>query len=563
MSKALLRLPLALGAAALIAFLLPARGAVDGWSLFPPLTAILVAVSTGHLLLGLSLAIFAGALLSLIPDTPLHLLPLAALERGLFDFIWTPLKDSFQLFILGFTAALIGMIRVVSLAGGTQGIAELLARRAEGARSARLATVLMGLAIFFDDYANTLVVGTTMRPITDRFRISREKLAYLVDSTAAPVAGLAIISTWIGYEVGLFDDVMRQLGTGISGYELFFRALPMRFYCLLTLCFVLLSTLLQRDFGPMLTAERRAMQSGQVLADNARPPTGSAARETRPHPDLKGHWSTAAAPVLLVIFGVLFGMHLDAYDAPAVVAARQQHILLSRAYWTTVFSNADGSKVMFLSSLAGSLLAFIIALTRRSPGGGRPLGPQLVFKTWVEGITGFYYALLILILAWAIKETCEAVSTSTYLVGLLSGFLEPTLLPILVFLLAALVAFSIGTSWTTMAILLPTMVPVAFDMGGLPLSVLAAAAVLDGAIFGDHCSPISDTTVLSSIASSCDHIAHVKTQMPYAVTTMLIAAICGYLGTTLLYPSYIGLLLGVAALTFLLLFFGRRPDAVS
>jgi Na+/H+ antiporter NhaC len=560
MSRILIRLLPALATTALCAHLLPPRGGVDGWSLFPPLVAIVVAIATGRLILGLSLAILGGAVLSLAADTPLYMLPLAALERSLFEFIWKPLADSFQLFILGFTAALIGMVRVISLAGGTQGIADLLVRRAAGARSTRLATVLMGLAIFFDDYANTLVVGTTMRPITDRFRISREKLAYLVDSTAAPVAGLAVISTWIGYEVGLFDDVMRQVGAGISGYELFFRALPVRFYCLFALFFVLLSTIMQRDFGPMLTAERRAWREGQPLAPGAHPLTGQAGRETRPHPDIRGHWLTAAAPVLLVIFGVLGGMHMDSWNAETVVAARQQHPFFSRTYWTLVFSEANSSRVMFISSIAGSLLAFVIALTRRGIDGRRPLSLWQICKTWTEGITGFYYALLILILAWAIKETCTAVHTSTYLIGLLSGLLEPNFLPVLVFLLAALVAFSIGTSWTTMAILLPTMVPVAFDMGQLPLAVLVAAAVLDGAIFGDHCSPISDTTVLSSIASSCDHLAHVKTQMPYALATMLVAAVFGYVGTTLLYPSYVGLLLGFVVLILLLRLIGKSPE---
>ena len=289
--------------------------------------------------------------------------------------------------------------------------------------------------------------------------------------------------------------------------------------------------------------------------------TGRGGREIEPHPGIQGHWGIAAAPVCLVIGGVLLGMHLDAWDAAPVVAARQQHAVLSRAYWTTVFASADNAKVMFLAAMAGSLLAFAIALTRRDGKGQRAFGPWVVLKTWVEGILGFYYALIILVLAWAIKETCAAVGTSAYLVASLSGFLAPGLLPVLVFLLAALVAFSIGTSWTTMALLLPTMLPLAFDMGGLPLTILAAAAVLDGAIFGDHCSPISDTTVLSSIASSCDHIAHVRTQLPYALVTMVAATVWGYLGSTRLYTPGIGLLLGIASLGLLLLLAGRNPDA--
>ena len=559
-SARLLVLP---AAAALLCALLPERGGTDGWSLFPPLLAILVAVASGRLVWGLCLALFSGALIALPTDVPVYMWPLHALYMAAIDFVWTPLRDSFQLFILGFTASLIGMVRVVSLAGGTRGIAEALVRRAASARSTRLATSLLGLAIFFDDYANTIVVGTTMRPITDRFRISREKLAYLVDSTAAPVAGVAIISTWIGFEVGLFGDAMDSLGTGISGYELFFRALPARFYCLLTLFFLLVSTLMRRDYGPMLRAERRARQHNQPLAPGAQPMTGDA-HQVPDHPDIAGHWAVAALPVGLVIFGVLAGMHWDARNAEAVIAARGEHAFFSRVYWTAVFSNADGAKVMFLSSLAGSGLAYVFARTRKSVrDGSRPLGTSTILRTWVSGITGFSYALLILILAWAIKEMCQAVHTSDYLIGALENVLDPRFLPLLVFGLAAAVAFSIGTSWTTMALLLPTMLPVAHQMGDITLVILVAAAVLDGAIFGDHCSPISDTTVLSSIAASCDHIAHVRTQAPYAITTMCIAAVCGYLGSTLLYSTYIGLGLGMLVVVATLVIVGRDPDRTA
>lgn len=557
----LLRLALALGAAALGTLLLPDQGATSGLSLFPPAAAILVAIATGRLILGLGLAIVGGALVSLPADVPLYAIPFRSVEKALLIFVWTPLRDSFQLFILGFTATLIGMIRVISLAGGTRGIAELLVARAAGVRSARLATALLGLAVFFDDYANTLVVGTTMRPIADGFRISREKLAFLVDSTAAPVAGIALISTWIGFEVGLFDSAMEQVGAGISGYELFFRVLPVRFYCLLTLVFVLCSTLAGRDFGPMLKAERRARRTGQVLAPGDRPMTGDASQLPE-HPGLRAHWAVAVGPVLLVIAGVLGGMHLDASQVPAVVAARAEHGFFARLYWIQVFSHADSAKVMFLSSLAGSALAVVLALTRREEASPRrPLGLVEVGKTYITGIRGFSYALVILILAWALKETCEAVETSAYIVGALSGFLNPHLFPLLVFLLAAMVAFSIGTSWTTMAVLLPTMIPVAYDLGGLPLTVLVAGAVLDGAIFGDHCSPISDTTVLSSIAAACDHLAHVRTQIPYALTTMAIAGLCGYLGSTLLWSPTTGLAVGGCLIVGVIFVVGRKTDA--
>lgn len=533
---------------------------VAAWSLFPPVVAILVAIVSGRLILGLSLAILAGGFLASLGD-PLYLWPVIALQKSMVDYVWTPLSSAFQLYILAFTAGLIGMVRVTTLSGGNRGIANALARRAEGARATRLAAFFMGLAIFFDDYANSIVVGSTLRPIADRFRVSREKLAYIVDSTAAPIAGVAIISTWIGYEVSLFQDLMTELDTGLSGYQLFFAALPLRFYCLLTLVFVLLSAYLRRDYGPMLKAERRAQTTGQVIRPGAAPMTGRARDEIGPAHGVHPVWWAAVMPVLLVIAGVIGGMAFDTWDHAAVMAARRDQGPMSSAFWSACFSNADTSQVLFVAAMLGSAFAIAIAITRRhGETGRRVISLADAVSTWARGIAGVWYAIVILILAWAIKEVCADAGTSTYLTAALSPLVSPILLPLLIFLLAAIVAFSIGTSWTTMAILIPTVVPLAHALGGLPLTVLAAAAVLDGAIFGDHCSPISDTTVMASIASSCDHMDHVKTQLPYALTTMSVAGILGYLGSAAIYPGWMGLGLGLIAIPTVLLAIGKNPD---
>ena len=553
-TRGCLALALALGFCAL----LPEVDGASGWGLFPPILAILIGILTRRLILGLSLAVVAGAFLATTEPTTSDFLT-TVLGKVIFTYLYAPVFNAFSGYILAFTACLIGMVRVTSLAGGNRGIAELLSRGAGGARSSRLATFLMGLAIFFDDYANTIVVGSTMRPITDRFRVSREKLAYLVDSTAAPIAGLAIISTWIGYEVGLFEDLMNDLGTGYSGYQLFFAALPSRFYCIFTLIFVISSVLLGRDFGPMRRAEIRARDTGKVLADGSRPMTGQYNEvTTADHVDPK--WWVAALPVLMVVAAVIAGMGLDTRTNPEVIEA-SAHGMFSSAYWAAAFKNADSAGVLFRASILGALAAFTLALTRRRTDTNKTaITLSDAVSTFFRGVWGVWYAFAILILAWAIKAVCDDVGTGAYLTELLSPVISPILLPLLIFLLASVVAFSIGTSWTTMAILIPTVVPLAHSLGGMPLTILAAAAVLDGAIFGDHCSPISDTTVLSSIASSCDHLAHVKTQMPYALATMLVAAVFGYVGTTLLYPSYVGLLLGFVALVLLLRLIGKSPD---
>jgi Na+/H+ antiporter NhaC len=559
--KPVVKFALAVVIALIVCSLLPNVEDANAWGLFPPVLAISIGVLTRRLILGLSLAVVSGGVLATAETAPVAFLGTVA-EKVTVTYLFDPVFNSFSGYILAFTAALIGMVRVTSLAGGNRGIAELLSHGAAGARSTRLATFLMGLAIFFDDYANTIVVGSTMRPITDRFRVSREKLAYLVDSTAAPIAGIAIISTWIGYEVGLFEDLMNDLGTGYSGYQLFFAALPSRFYCLFTLFFVLSSTLLGRDFGPMLRAEIRARDTGEVIAKNSRPMTGQY-EEIKTAEGVVSHWWVAAAPVVLVVIAVISGMGYNTRENADVIAASANGYL-SSDYWSAAFQNADSAAVLFDASMLGAGLAFVLALTRRNAESGKlAISPWFAVVTFFKGVWGVWYAFAILILAWAIKAVCDDVGTGAYLTHLLSPVISPIWLPLLIFLLASIVAFSIGTSWTTMAILIPTVVPLAHHLGGLPLTILAAAAVLDGAIFGDHCSPISDTTVMSSIASSCDHLDHVKSQIPYALTTMAVAATFGYLGTASLYPAYVGLILGAGAILAILFLFGKPTDLPS
>lgn len=551
------RLGAAAGLALLFCALLPDVDGANGWGLLPPVLAILVGILTRRLILGLSVAVITGGIMTTTEPSFFSFITNAA-QKILITYLYEPVFNSFSGHILAFTACLIGMVRVTSLAGGNRGIAVLLSRGAGGARSSRLATFLMGIAIFFDDYANTIVVGSTMRPITDRFRVSREKLAYIVDSTAAPIAGIAIISTWIGYEVGLFEDLMKDLATGYSGYQLFFAALPGRFYCILTLFFVLSSTLLGRDFGPMLRAEIRAQETGQVLAEGSQPMTGKY-EEVLAEGEVQPRWWVAAIPVLIVVVAVIGGMSLDASENKEVITAAVEGYFTSD-YWAAAFKNADSARVLFDASLLGVATAFVLALTRRRSDGQRAITVRSAVSTFFNGVWGVWYAFAILILAWAIKAVCDDVGTGDYLTKLLSPVISPLLLPLLIFLLASIVAFSIGTSWTTMAILIPTVVPLAHELGDMPLTILSAAAVLDGAIFGDHCSPISDTTVMSSIASSCDHLDHVKSQIPYALTTMIIAATVGYLGSAALYPTWIGLLIGASAILAILLLFGRRTD---
>lgn len=554
--------------------LVDAKRRLGSWSaLLPPLIAVLMALYFKQLLLALGMAVWLGAALetSFMPHT--------ATWFALSHYLWGTLISGFNLYVIGFTVSLVGMVHVMLRMGGLAGLLEQLSKVAKGARSTRLATALMGMAIFFDDYANTVVVGSTMRPLSDARLISREKLAYLVDSTSAPVAGLAIISTWIGYEVGLFSELATQLELNTSGYAIFFEILPLRFYCLLTLGFVIINSLMGRDFGPMLKAERRAL-TGEVLREGSTPLTHVALESLAPEPEAPKRWYNAVIPIFFVINAAMLGMFWSGWrgQGGANIPSLQDALwggstssALARAWqlaapdmlrftaWREALSSADNAKVLCISAVLGSLLAIGLATTQRL------LSLRQASIAWLRAIPGMRMAIAILVLAWAIRSVCDDLGTSLYLVGAIDGLLSPQWLPMLTFALAAIVAFSTGTSWGTMGILLPAMIPLAHMMTqgmaqGPLLLLLCFGAVLDGAIFGDHCSPISDTTVMSSIASGVDHLDHVRTQLPYATLTMAAAAGFGYIGVAFGLPSWAALVLGLGSLALWLRIVGK-PNA--
>lgn len=532
-------------------------------AILPPLVALILAVAFKRVILALFLAVMSGVtvlaggnpLLAFWNEIEGICLAVgswfgASGGDGVFGGV---ISSSFKLMILGFTAALIGMIAVVARMGGTRGLVDVLSRFAKGPRSAQATTSVMGMAIFFDDYANSLVVGTTGRSLTDRHKISREKLAYIVDATSAPIAGIAIISTWIGYEVGLFDDLLGTLsavpGIASSGYELFFQLLPMRFYCIFALALIFLSAWTSRDIGPMYHAEIRARRGGPLV------PPGEAGGqpEVLEKEGVKASAWNAVLPIGAVIFTIM------AWIVIAGTAKLTSFTPFSLADWKKVFDSPAVSEnsayIMLWAAIIGSVIAFALAIGRKL------LTPKECLSTYAKGITTLAEAACILILAWAIKGVCDKLGTGTAIVVLVGNSLPPIILPLAVFALSGVVAFATGTSWGTMALVLPVAAPLAATLSGEPLVVLAClGAVLDGAIWGDHCSPISDTTVLSSTASGCPHMAHVRTQLPYAMLAMVAAGGAGYLGIVAglpLWASYAG---GIAIMVAGLYIFGKNPN---
>jgi Na+/H+ antiporter NhaC len=527
--------------------------AIPGWiTLLPPLIAILLALLFRQVIPALAAGIWAGAWIC-------YAGPFTGALRAIDHYIIKALADSDHVSIIIFSLLLGGMVGIVSRSGGMIGLVEALTPRATNSRRGQLVTWLLGILVFFDDYANTLLVGNTMRPVTDRLKISREKLAYIVDSTAAPVSSVALVSTWIGYEVSLIGDSLKAIGSDPSkAYSIFLQSLPYRFYPILALVFGLLVACSLRDFGPMLKAERRASK-GKTFADAALPLSDFDGAALQPPAGKPRRWLNAVIPVLVVLIVTFAGLWFTGRSA-FIEGAEPLGGLQSIGQ---IFGAGDSFKALLWGSMAGCLAALLLSKTE----GILSLAEGLA--AWLNGIKSMTTAVVILILAWSIAAICSDLNTSGYMVTSLSDHLAPGMLPAIVFILAALTSFATGTSWGTMGILIPLTVPTAYGVAqaaGLDpeaahrILLGAVSSVLAGAIFGDHCSPISDTTILSSMSSGCDHVDHVRTQLPYALVVGVVGvALCDIPSGFGLSPM-ICLLVSCAVLAGLLRWLGQKSS---
>jgi Na+/H+ antiporter NhaC len=533
-----------------------------GWlTLLPPLIAIVLALIFREVIVSLFLGIWLGALL--LNDWN----PLSASLRSVDQFIvGTVADDADKIAIMVFSLMLGGMVGVMSRSGGTRGIVEALRPFATTPRRGQFFTWLAGMIIFFDDYANTLIVGNTMRPVTDRLRVSREKLAYIVDSTAAPIAAIAIISTWVGFEISLIGDALqasaaqstdpalRQQLLDANPLSVFIHTIPYLFYPIFAILFVLMTTLMRRDFGPMLKAEIRARTTGELVGPGATPAADVSGGVLEPEPDTPHRWYYAAIPVLVVIAAALIGIY--ATGAAALDGAEG-------TLWNIV-GGADPFRTLIWASSIGLAVALVLAIA------GRVLTLQQGIEAMVNGMKAMFMAIVILVLAWGLGGVTEELGTGAYLSAQISDTLPLVALPVLVFVIGALISFATGTSWGTMAILFPVVIPLAVAMGagvgfdgGENYSILLGviSSVMAGSIFGDHCSPISDTTIMSSMASGCDHIDHVRTQLPYALAVAAVGMLVGDIPTSFGLHPLVSLPLGILLLYLLLRFVGRPVEA--
>jgi Na+/H+ antiporter NhaC len=563
---------------------------LPGWlAIVPPLIAILLALIFRQVIVALFVGILSGTIILAAYKSNFLAGIFSGFLATISDYILPALADPDHASIILFTLLIGGMVALVSRNGGMQGVVNRISRLAKSPRSAQMSTWGLGLAIFFDDYANSLVVGNTMRPITDSKRISREKLAYIVDSTAAPVSALAFITTWIGVELGYIDDALGTIGGPLaenhSAYSVFLNSLPYAFYPILALLFIVMVVWSGRDFGPMLRAERRARTTGQVSLDHSKDgdahPSGG--EDLSMKADVKPRAFNAVLPVLTLIVGVALGLVITGFDGLRADMASDGIMLSEQASNGTVWNTmnewkgkemgsfgklglligaANSYAALMWASLAAVLFAILLSVS------------QSIFNlteaadTLVTGFKAMLPALVILVLAWALASLTKEMKTADWLAGVVQNNIQSqdgleTLamwLPAIIFVVAAAVAFATGSSWGTMAILYPALLPLMWEISqsagleqGVAFALIfnAVSCVLAGSVFGDHCSPISDTTVLSSLASDCNHIDHVRTQLPYALTVGVVAIFGGTLPAAygisawICYPVALLLLFGV------------------
>jgi len=551
------------------------------WVLAPPLVAILLAIFFRQVVAALVVGVLTGAYMvfsfapgQYSPDT----------SYGVVNTVVGGLRLASEKYILGslhefgeqgyphlkiilFTLIIGFMVGVIRRNGGTDGMVRWVAGKSQSQKRGQFTAWLAGIFVFFDDYANTMIIGPTWQPVFDKLKLSRAKLAYIVDSTAAPVASLAIVGTWVGAEIGYINSGLKEFTpqsapdfllnttaatpTLITAMDAFVQSIPYRFYAILALVMVLFIVLLGRDFGPMKKSESRALNE---LDTGKTSDANDAQTLARPRAWL------GLLPILVLVITTIVVLILTGR-----AELGQSSTELS---WTKqlgqFISNGDSYVAIFYGAILSALLAVILTMLSRA------CKVREAADAGVQGMAKMFPAIVILVLAWSLSAACKDLMLAK-IVGdrlQMAGFTMQWA-PTAIFLCAAGVSFATGTAWGTMGILCPLAVAIPAQLAlkanvpteqALPLFYAAVGSVLAGSVFGDHCSPISDTTVLSSLASGCRHEEHVWTQIPYAFVTALVAVVCGNILCDVYgQPWYVGLGAGTIALLLIVLIVGRRP----
>lgn len=485
------------------------------WALVPAIVAIGLALITKEVYSSLFVGILMGALLYSGFQFELTITHIFS------DGIIGVLSDSYNVGILVFLVILGAMVSLMNKAGGSAAFGQFAASKIKNRVGAQLATIFLGVLIFIDDYFNCLTVGSVMRPVTDKFKVSRSKLAYLIDATAAPVCIIAPISSWAAAVTGFVE--------GEDGFSIFIRAIPYNFYAILTVVMMVGMVLMKTEFGKMKEHEKNAARKGDLFTT-----------EGRPYENVKEEKVSAKGGVVDLLIPIA------ALIVCCVIGMIYTGGFFEGAGFVEAFSNSDASLGLTLGSFFGLIITILLYQIRR----------VLSFKECMdcipEGFRAMVPAILILTFAWTLKAMTDSLGADLYVAGLVesSAGAFMNFLPAIIFVVGCFLAFATGTSWGTFGILIPIVVAV-FQNGDPQMMIMSISACMAGAVCGDHCSPISDTTIMASAGAQCEHVNHVTTQLPYAVLAAVVS-FATYIVAGFVKSAWIALPVGIALMAALL-----------
>jgi len=530
-------------------------------TILPPIAVLLVCVITKQVTIALPFAVWFGAWM-IDPDWN----PVNSFQRVWDTYYVEAIGNVGHAFGICFAIFLAGLVKVLERTGGTQGIAKLVAERVRSSRSAVLGVFAVGLMIFFDDYADCLISGYTFMPLMDQYRVSREKFSFIVDATAAPIASIAPLSSWIGFELILVQEYYTNADVWEEGeqpgeYISFLKTIPYRFYPICMIWFMFFTLYFRYDFGPMLVAEKRVRLTGQISRTQHMKPledksfkmqvAGLAKIEPRP---LNG-----IIPILSVISLTLLGFILTGINKCRVLGI--EHTAKN------IFSKGNSFAALVWSVVIGNVVAFTMALCQKKLNDNgekvRLVSLSDLFRSFFQGVGVLCEPLFgILVFAWSLNGIVKDLRMGDYMITAIGDTMDIKILPFVTFILSGLMSLFIGSSFATMTLMFPLIVPLALHVSenDQEATIAVMGTILAGSIWGDHCSPMSDTTILSSMSSGCDHNDHVATQLPYAVFVAFFSTIfgdlcVGYMGFE--YP-YIGIFLGISLMTACTFFISTR-----
>ena len=525
-------------------------------TLVPTVLAVALAFLTNNVLFSLLIGFLSGVLIlgivncSSIVNFPYYFL--VNLAESIKDVISD--IDNIEVLLLCFAVG--GMIEVVRSSGGFESLAIKLSKRVNSPKKANLIASLLGCLIFFDDYANTLIVGPIMKPITDRVKVSREKLSFIVDSTAAPVTGIALISSWIAVEIISIEKGLQIVGSNTNGFSLLLNSIPFCFYCIFAISFIFVNSFIGKDFGPMLKAEKRA-RNGQVVNDKTNEEIEKENVNIKEKIDQRILVSVGSIVILTIVAITSFYFNGKSVAINAGLLSSDAPLNLSN--FILAISYADTVNLITIAALLGSVYAIILGCINNL------FSFKESMKSWLLGVKNMASTVIMLLVAWFLASTVGKLGTTYFVTEIISTNVSAVHVPILIFISCCVISCASG-SFGCMFVVMPLAIPLAYKIISMGTQVndemyllICVGSVVAGSIFGDHCSPVTDCTILAASSSGCSTMDHCNSQLLYTIVNGIISIVCGIALTCLGVNVTISIIIGIIIQALLLLIIGKKP----